>query len=81
RADDGARLPAGYANFLILNAAVLVPTYADPADVRALASLRACFPGREVVGVDCRALLVQGGSLHCLTMQLPQPLTLGPGTA
>lgn len=81
RADDGARLPAGYANFLIVNDAVLVPTYADPADVRALASLRACFPGREVVGVDCRALLVQGGSLHCLTMQLPQPLTLGPGTA
>ena len=78
---DGARLPAGYANFLIVNEAVLVPTYDDPADERALASLAACFPGREVVGVDCRPLLAQGGSLHCLTMQLPRALTLGPWTA
>lgn len=80
RAADGAPLPAGYANFLIVNEAVLVPTYDDAADERALASLRSCFPDREVVGVDCRPLLAQGGSLHCLTMQLPGPLTLGPGS-
>lgn len=76
----GRRLPASYANFLIINGAVLVPTYDDPADERALASLAACFPGREVVGIDCRTVIEQGGSLHCLTMQLPAHLSLGPGT-
>lgn len=79
RTGDGAALPAGYANFLILNDAVLVPTYADPADAQALACMRVCFPGREVVGIDCRALLEQGGGLHGLAMQLPEPLMLGPG--
>jgi agmatine deiminase len=64
RGGDGATLPASYANFLILNGAVLVPTYDDPVDVAALAGLRRCFPGREVVGIDARALLGQGGSLH-----------------
>jgi agmatine deiminase len=78
---DGRRLPAGYANFLILDGAVLVPTYDDPADARALAALRGGFPDREVVGVRCTPLLEQGGSLHCLTMQLPRPLALGPSTA
>lgn len=77
----GGRLPATYANFLIVDGAVLVPTYDDPADAEALARLRAAFPGREVVGVDCRPLIEQGGSLHCLTMQLPRPLALGPSTA
>lgn len=80
QAADGSRLAAGYANFLIVNDAVLVPTYGDPADDRALTILGACFLGREVVGVDCRALLVQGGSLHCLTMQLPSSVRLGPGS-
>lgn len=78
---DGSRLPASYANFLIINDAVLVPTYDDPADARALALLQGCFPGREVVGIDCTAVIEQYGSLHCLTMQLPAPLSLGPGTA
>jgi agmatine deiminase len=68
---DGARLPATYANFLIINSAVLVPTYRDPADAIALARLRECFPGREIVGVDCLPLVRQFGSLHCVTMQLP----------
>lgn len=77
----GQRLPATYANFLIVDGAVLVPTYDDPADAEALARLRWAFPGREVVGVDCRLLIEQGGSLHCLTMQLPRPLVLGPSTA
>jgi len=67
----GARLPATYANFLILNGAVLVPTYRDPADAVALQRLRGCFPGREIVGIDCLPLIWQHGSLHCVTMQLP----------
>lgn len=68
---DGKRLPAGYPNFLILNGAVLVPTYADANDAVALERLRGCFPGREVIGIDCRALIQQYGSLHCVTMQIP----------
>jgi agmatine deiminase len=68
---DGARLPATYANFLILNGAVLVPTYRDRADAVAIERLRGCFPGREIVGIDCLPLIGQHGSLHCVTMQLP----------
>lgn len=80
-AADGRRLPATYANFLIVDGAVLVPTYDDPSDDEALERLRAAFPGREVVGVGCLPVIEQGGSLHCLTMQLPAPLRLGPSTA
>jgi agmatine/peptidylarginine deiminase len=70
--EDGERLPATYANFLIMNDAVLYPTYAQPDnDRRAAEVLREAFPGREIVGVDCRALIKQHGSLHCVTMQYP----------
>jgi agmatine deiminase len=69
--DEGARLPATYANFLIINDAVLVPTYRDPADDTALARLRDCFPDRVVIGIDCLPLIYQHGSLHCVTMQIP----------
>jgi agmatine deiminase len=69
---EGARLPATYANFLIINGAVLVPTYNDPCDSTALALICAAFPGREIIGIDCRPVLEQHGSLHCLTMQLPK---------
>ncbi len=69
--EAGRRLPAGYANFLIINGAVLAPTYDDPADAQALACLRACFPGREVIGIPSLPLIQQYGSLHCATMQLP----------
>lgn len=71
-ADDGRRLPAGYANFLIINGAVLVPVYGDALDEEALRRLRPCFPGREVIGIDCTALIQQYGGLHCVTMQFPQ---------
>lgn len=71
RETDGARLPAGYANFLILNGAVLVPVYGDPADRLALEILAGRFPGREIVPLDCRPLIRRFGSLHCVTMQLP----------
>jgi agmatine deiminase len=67
----GERLPATYANFLIINGAVLVPTYDDPADRVALQRLRGCFPQREIVGIPCLPLILQHGSLHCVTMQLP----------
>ena len=69
--DDGHRLPATYANFLVINGAVLVPTYRDSADALALAQLKKCFPDREIVGIDCASIVAQFGSLHCLTMQLP----------
>lgn len=69
---QGKRLPASYANFLIINGAVLVPQYGDAADAVALARLTACFPTREVIGVNCRAVIEQFGSLHCLSMQLPE---------
>lgn len=70
--DGGRRLPAGYPNFTIVNGAVLVPTYGCDTDAPALERLRPCFPGREVVGIDCRALIHQYGSLHCVTMQIPK---------
>lgn len=67
------RLPATYANFLIINGAVLVPTYRDQEnDRKALEVIKSAFPGREIIGTDCLPLLEQHGSLHCITMQLPQ---------
>ncbi|MGZ8217106.1 agmatine deiminase family protein [Methylomagnum sp.] len=69
--EDGDRLPATYANFLIINGAVLVPVYDDPADTKALERLAECFPGREMVAIDCIPLIRQYGSLHCMTMQFP----------
>ena len=74
---DGERLPATYANFLILNGAVLVPTYRDPADALALECLRSCFPNHEVIGIDCLPLIQQHGSLHCVTMQIPAGVVPG----
>lgn len=71
--EEGRRLPATYANYLILNDAVLVPTYRQPANDReALAVVQQAHPERQVIGIDCRPLIEQHGSLHCLTMQLPQ---------
>ncbi|RTR06038.1 agmatine deiminase family protein [Halomonas nitroreducens] len=75
--EDGHRLPATYANFLIINAAVLVPVYGDPADRRALDALAGAFPDRDIVPIDCSTVIRQHGSLHCLTMQLPRG-TLAP---
>ncbi|HVY67034.1 MAG TPA: agmatine deiminase family protein [Gammaproteobacteria bacterium] len=65
------RLPASYANFYIANDAVLVPTFACPADDAACGILRECFPRRRVVPVDCRVLIAGLGALHCLTQQVP----------
>ena len=70
--EDGQRLPATYANFLIVNGAVLMPTYGQPAnDELARRALLKAFPQHEIVGIDCRPLIRQHGSLHCCTMQFP----------
>lgn len=71
--ENGERLPATYANFLIMNDAVLYPTYRQPANDQAAAQvLQQAFPDREIVGIDCSPLIRQHGSLHCVTMQYPQ---------
>ena len=75
--DAGRRLAASYANFLIVNGAVLMPAYGDDADAAAAAVLAQAFPDLEIVPVSCRALIWQNGSLHCITMQLPQGLLAG----
>ena len=68
--DEGERLPATYANYLVINGAVLVPTYNQPdLDAEALRTIGEAFPDREIVGIDCRAVIKQHGSLHCCTMQ------------
>ncbi len=66
------RLGASYANFLIINKAVLVPVYGAKQDEQALQILKKVFPGREVVGINCLPLITQGGSLHCVSMQFPE---------
>jgi agmatine deiminase len=68
---DGQRLPASYANFYIANDRVLVPTFNDPNDRRALAVLAGLFPGRTVVGIHAVDLVWGLGTLHCLTQQEP----------
>ena len=73
--DDGDRLPATYANFLILNGAVIVPTYAqDMNDAKALGIVAQAFPGYDIIGIDSRTIVRQHGSIHCLTMQYPEEL-------
>lgn len=72
--DEGRRLAASYANYLIVNGAVLVPAYGDMADDAAARIIAAAHPGREVVQLPCRPLIWQNGSLHCITMQLPAGL-------
>lgn len=68
---EGLRMPATYANFLIMNQQIIVPQYNVPQDAEAINCLSRCFPTRKVVGLNCRPLIRQGGSLHCITMQLP----------
>ena len=70
--DGKQRLPATYANFLIINEAVLIPSYNSPKDTIAAQQLKNAFPGREIIGIDCSVLIKQHGSLHCVTMQFPK---------
>ena len=69
---EGERLPASYANFLIINDAVLLPTYSDDNDKHAIAVLSKAFPERKIIPINCLSLIEQFGSLHCITMQLPK---------
>jgi agmatine deiminase len=70
---DGSRLPASYTNFYIANGVVLAPTFQDPNDSCALEILRGVFPGRQVIGIDCRAMVAGMGAIHCITQQHPAP--------
>lgn len=69
--DRQERLPATYANFLIINGAVLVPTYRDKNDKIALQIFKKLFPKRDIIDINCSTLIRQHGSLHCVTMQYP----------
>lgn len=70
----GERLPATYANFLIINDAVLLPIYDDVSDKLAIATLTKVFPERKIFPINCLSLIEQFGSLHCITMQLPKAI-------
>ncbi|GBU06872.1 hypothetical protein AwDysgo_02030 [Bacteroidales bacterium] len=72
--DNHCRLPATYANFLIINKAVLMPFYNSPKDAIAQECLQKAFPDREIVGINCLPLIKQHGSLHCVTMQFPKSI-------
>ena len=70
--DDGERLPATYANYLVLNGAVLVPTYQQPSnDRKALHTIQQAFPCHKLIAIDSRTIVRQHGSIHCCTMQYP----------
>lgn len=69
---EGQRLPASYVNFLITNKLVLMPTYNDKQDAINLSKLQSVFTDRKVIGIDCSSIIKQSGSIHCLTMQLPE---------
>jgi agmatine deiminase len=68
---QGDRLPASYANFYIGNKVVLMPAFNDPADEPNRATLAQCFPGSEVIAIDCSDLVLGLGTFHCLTQQVP----------
>jgi agmatine/peptidylarginine deiminase len=69
---EGKRLPATYANFLIINNAVLMPTYSSPLDEVAKTALQEAFSDRQIIGINCLPLIKQHGSLHCVAMQIPE---------
>ena len=70
--EDDHRLPATYANFLIMDAVVLMPTYCSDKDIIATKQLQKAFPNKKIIGDECRTLIKQHGSLHCITMQYPE---------
>ena len=71
---DGERLPATYANFLIINQAVIVPTYGQPdRDSEAMKAIGKAFPDRKIIGIDASVIIRQHGSIHCMTMQIARP--------
>ena len=70
--EDNYRLPATYANFLIMDSVILMPTYNSIKDSIAINQIQKAFPHKEIIGIDCRVLIKQHGSLHCITMQYPK---------
>ena len=73
--NEGERLPATYANYLVMNDRVLVPTYnQEQNDSEAINKIKLAFPNHEIIGIDCCVLIKQHGSLHCSTMQIPKGL-------
>lgn len=70
--EEGEKMAASYVNFYIGNTVVLVPTFDDANDKKALKIISSLFPNRRVIGVDCRDLLYGGGTIHCITQQQPQ---------
>ena len=70
--EDGDRLPASYANYLICNGAILLPIYGQDEDREAIEVIQRAFPNYIVEPIDCRVLVRQYGSLHCISMQVPK---------
>jgi agmatine deiminase len=69
--EAGDRLAASYINFYFCNGGAVVPTFDDPHDAEALATLQRLLPDRKVVGVPAREILLGGGNIHCITQQQP----------
>jgi len=67
----GHRLPASYVNFMMINGAVLMPAYDDPADEEARTQLKRLFPDRTIIPIPALPLIEQFGSVHCATMHIP----------
>jgi len=76
--EQHTRLPATYANFLITNQSILLPVYDVPEDEQAIKTIQQCFPDRNITPINCRPLIKEHGSLHCITMQITQGLPLEP---
>lgn len=75
--DDDERLPATYANFLVINGAVIYPTYHQPEKDRLAGEIiQKAFPWRDIIAIDASTVVRQHGSLHCLTMQFPENIIL-----
>lgn len=70
--NNGEKVPASYVNFYIGNDIVLVPTFNDKNDEKAIEIIKSCFREREIVGIDCRDIIYGGGALHCITQQEPE---------
>ena len=73
--ENGHRLPATYANFLIMNKSVIMPIYDQPQkDLLATQIMQIAYPNHKIITINCNALIKQHGSLHCVTMQLPKEI-------
>ncbi len=73
--ENGERLPATYANYLVTDKVVFMPTYKQPLnDSLAMQTIKIAYPDHKIIGIDCTTLIKQHGSLHCATMQIPNNL-------